>query len=183
MTAADTADRPEAPAHASSGALQSSLRHPSGTRGHNARHHEEATPQDAFVREASAARERSPRRRAPRPSLRPRPLVQPPQDRGRPAALPRRDPPPAPERARRHARQARPSLRYGGVTRPSQACRPDSSRARPIIATAPSATQSLSTDGAKVGDQADRDADSGWISFQGQVKRRDRLRPPVEPRG
>jgi len=39
------------------GALHSFLRHPSGTRGHNARHHEEATTQDAFGGEASAERE------------------------------------------------------------------------------------------------------------------------------
>ncbi|MBM3288591.1 MAG: hypothetical protein FJY92_00420 [Candidatus Hydrogenedentes bacterium] len=45
------------------GALHSFLRHPFGTRGHNARHHEEATTQDAFVGEASAERERSRRRR------------------------------------------------------------------------------------------------------------------------
>jgi putative transposase len=43
----------------SCGALHSFLRHPSGTRGHNARHHEEPTTQDAFVGEASAERERS----------------------------------------------------------------------------------------------------------------------------
>ena len=41
------------------GALHGFLRHPSGTRGHNARHHEEATTQDAFGGEASAERERS----------------------------------------------------------------------------------------------------------------------------
>ena len=47
------------------GALHSFLRHPSGTRGHDARHHEEATTQDAFGGEASAERERSRRRRPP----------------------------------------------------------------------------------------------------------------------
>jgi hypothetical protein len=36
------------------GALHSFLRHPSGTRGHNARHDEEATTQDAFIGETSA---------------------------------------------------------------------------------------------------------------------------------
>jgi hypothetical protein len=43
-----------------SGALHSLLRHPSGTRGHNARHHEEATAQDAFGGEASASVVRQP---------------------------------------------------------------------------------------------------------------------------
>ena len=36
------------------GALHGFLRRPSGTRGHNARHHEESTTQDAFGDEVSA---------------------------------------------------------------------------------------------------------------------------------
>lgn len=47
------------------GALHSFLRHPSGTRGHSARHHEEATIRDAFGGEVSAERERRRRRRPP----------------------------------------------------------------------------------------------------------------------
>ena len=44
-------------------ALHGVLRNPFGPRGHNARHHEEAAAQDAFVGESSSERERSRRRR------------------------------------------------------------------------------------------------------------------------
>lgn len=70
-----------------SGALHSFLRHPAGTRGHNARHREGATAQDAFGGEASAERERGQRRRP----LRQGALIVPPRDRGPSWHLPRRD--------------------------------------------------------------------------------------------
>jgi len=120
--------------NADHGALHSFLRHPSGTRGHNARHHEEAATQDAFSGEASA--ERGARAELTKATARTR-------ADGPAAARPRSSCGSSAERrstpsAARSA--SRPASSPSGVTRRSPACRPGSSRASPTSATASSTT-------------------------------------------